>query len=206
MTKSLGRGPCRGQIHKAKFKQGANKHEYLKNKMRTQRSTLKLRARLWSWNRFLRSTWSVTGLMSATEKIFQTKLKPCFFYSFHFEEYFFKIILLIVLNLTISKKYLNILRQSWPLSFCLKKEIFVSERDLYAVFHDKGSLFHVPFLDCHHRSGPDVARTSRTVWANWPLGFLESHGQHFILRCKKKRINVEKINKADWYINIYLPI
>lgn len=139
-------------------------------------------------------------------KDFPDQIETLFLLFLPFWRILFKIILLIVFNLTINKKCLNILRQSWPLSFCLKTEIFGSERDCYAVFHDKGSLFHAPFLDCHHRSGPDVARTSRTVWANWPLGFLESHGQHFILRCKKKRINVKKINKADWYINIYLPI
>lgn len=42
-------------------------------------------------------------------------------------------------------------------------------------------FFLLPFLDCHHLSGPEVDRTSWTVWASWPFGFLESHGQHFIL-------------------------
>lgn len=70
MTKLLGRGPCGGQIHNSKLKQEANNHKYMKNKIRTCRWTLKLRARLWSWNRLLRSTWSVTGFTSATKKGF----------------------------------------------------------------------------------------------------------------------------------------
>lgn len=65
----------------------------MKNKTRTRWSTLKLRTRLWRWNRFLRSTWSVTGFTSATEQVFlqQIKLKPilplCPFWRFFFWYY-----------------------------------------------------------------------------------------------------------------------
>lgn len=151
----------------------------MKNKTRTRWSTLKLRTRLWRWNRFLRSTWSVTGFTSATEQVFlqQIKLKPilplCPFWRFFFWYYSW--------CLTVQSEHFKT---------TLTTEFFLKQKSLSFV-HDQGSLFNAPFLDCHHRSGPDVARTSCTVWANWPLGFLESHGQHFIFRCKKKRINAK---------------
>lgn len=81
------------------------------------------------------------------------------------------------------------------------QESLALEVTVRSVFHHQGALLDAPFLDCHHRSGPDVARTSCTVWASLPSGFLESHGQHFILRCGKREEETHKkpISKADWY-------